>query len=75
MSFLELLIGAGLLLIFSGFSVVLMVMLFRATSPSLSANAERPRWPSLRRVMPAVTIGMPSRGFWRIFVWYLERFL
>ncbi len=77
MTFTDLLMGTGLLLAIAGITVWTVIFFLRAMSPRFTDNTTlRPYWQAFPCKLPHVAvIGKPTRGFWRVFVWYIERFL
>lgn len=77
MTFTDLLMGTGLLLAIAAITVWSVVLFLRAMSPRFRDNTTlKPYWqvfPCKLAFIPV--IGKPTRGFWRVFVWYIERFL
>ncbi len=77
MLFIDVLFTTCLLLAVSGVTLSLILIFLSAmVSRSQVVMAQLPYWQAFNRPVTFVlVIGKPTRGFWCIFVWYLERFL
>ncbi len=77
MTFTDLLMGTGLLLTVASITVWVVVIFLCAVAPRFTDKVmHKPYWQVFLCHLGFVRIiGKPTRGFWRVFVWYIERFL